>query len=463
MGNRQNLPHSQLTETKPKQQNQPPSEKVVSHFYRKKFARPQRGAAITNTGCEFTVTLQTGVELQCSIFDMKTAIIASLCLGTFAQALEVHEWGTFTVLSGSNGYHVPWYASASDLASLPDFVSRSSSFKAGVSTIRMETPVIYFYPEKEMNVSVEVSFSGGNVTETFPHASGGGRSIWTGRLHPPTDKDALKEIPAITESAHPEPYGAAREVPDAWIFESDLKEIPGLKVQPHFPQMEKFIFYRGAGNGHIPITAQIEGDVATITNGAEEAIPFAVALRVRGGKAAWIAIPLVAGRPSANEPAMNQAKVTLPKAERPIDEVESELADEWKKALAKDGLTPAEASAMVETWRKTWFRESGDRILTLVPRKVTDGMLPLKITPIPEELERVFVARIEMVSPEREQKLVGLMNSPKIPNEAEFVEFESLELGRFSNGAMEIATQIQARRMQGKFYGLKQFGESRKR
>ena len=41
MGNRQNLPHSQLTETKPKQQNQPPSEKVISHFYRKKFARPK--------------------------------------------------------------------------------------------------------------------------------------------------------------------------------------------------------------------------------------------------------------------------------------------------------------------------------------------------------------------------------------------------------------------------------------
>ncbi len=38
MGNRQNLPHSQLIEMKPKSQNQTPSEKVISHFYRKKFA-----------------------------------------------------------------------------------------------------------------------------------------------------------------------------------------------------------------------------------------------------------------------------------------------------------------------------------------------------------------------------------------------------------------------------------------
>ncbi|MGL4401397.1 MAG: hypothetical protein ACRCXD_16145, partial [Luteolibacter sp.] len=40
MGNRQKLPHSRLTETKPKSHHQPPSEKVISHFYRKKIARP---------------------------------------------------------------------------------------------------------------------------------------------------------------------------------------------------------------------------------------------------------------------------------------------------------------------------------------------------------------------------------------------------------------------------------------
>jgi hypothetical protein len=35
MENRQNLPHSKLTKSKPKPQNQPPSEKVISRFYRK--------------------------------------------------------------------------------------------------------------------------------------------------------------------------------------------------------------------------------------------------------------------------------------------------------------------------------------------------------------------------------------------------------------------------------------------
>ncbi len=405
---------------------------------------------------------------------MKTAFILALGLGGFAQALEVHEWGTFTVLSGSSGAQVPWYASAADLARLPKFVSSSPIFKSGYSTVRMETPVIYFYPEMEMAVSVEVAFSGGNVTETFPYGSVGGaiyvptagmeapKTTWKGRLRPPTDKAALAKIPAIPDSNDPEPYGAAREVPEAWIFESDLKEIPGLTEQPNFPQMEKFIFYRGAGNAYIPMSAAMDGDDVTVANSGEEAIPYAVALRVRGAKAAWLTTGEIPGRPVNGQPAMNQSRITFPKAERPLAEVESELAAGWKKALAADGLTPAEASAMVETWRKTWFRESGDRILTLVPRKVTDAMLPLKITPAPDKTERVFVARIEMVSPDREERLVALLNSPAVPGNEELAKFQDLVLGRFGHGASEIATQLQKNRMFQKYHSLKQFGEDRK-
>jgi hypothetical protein len=398
---------------------------------------------------------------------MKTTLIACLCLGSFAQAFEVNEWGTFTVLSGSEGSQVPWYASYHDIARLPDFILPNSEGKAGVSRVRMETPVIYFYPNKEMKVSVHVAFSNGSITETFPHSLGGnitGNTLvdgkWTGTLHPPTDTKAVGQIPAIPHTENAEPYAAAREVPDAWIFESDLKEIPGIKVQPKFPQMEKFIFYRGAGNAHIPISAMIVGETATLTNQNDEALAFGTALRVRDGKAAWVAIPPIAGRPARDTPAMNRAQIALPKPERSLAEVESELADAWKKALADDGLTPAEASAMVETWRKTWFRENGDRILTLVPRKTIDNLLPLKITPAPTKMNRVFVARIELISSEREESLVALLNTPEAVGEQEFAKFNSLRLGRFSNGAMTIATNIQSQRMMAKFYELTQFGKN---
>ncbi len=401
---------------------------------------------------------------------MKTALLLIFGLGTFSHALEVHEWGTFTVLSGSDGFQVPWYAPAGELAQLPDFVSKPMTGKAGDAKIRMETPVIYFYPEKEMEVSVEVAFTEGTVSETFPHSTGGMVATsapgmfavngkWTGTLLPPTDKAALSEIPTIPDSENPEPYAAAREVPEAWIFKSDLKEIPGLEVQPHFPQVEKFIFYRGAGDGYIPISTTMEDDEVTVTNHGGEAIPFAVALRVRGGKAAWSPLPEIPGQSVEYEVPENLARTTFPKAARPLDDVESELATVWKKALAADGLTPAEASAMVETWRMTWFRENGDRILTLVPREVTDAMLPLKVTPAPEKTERVFVARIEMVSPGREEALVGLLNSSEIPGGDEVAEFQELDLGRFGNGALEVATRLQKNRMAQKFHALKLKGQ----
>jgi hypothetical protein len=337
----------------------------------------------------------------------------------------------------------------------------------------METPVIYFYPEKQQKVSVDVSFASGTISETFPNSVSGGISVdpqsgmlagqghWTGTLLPPTDKDAVAGIPAIVETDHLEPYGAAREVPDAWIFQSDVKKIPGLKVQPHFPQQEKFIFYRGAGSARIPIYASMDGDTATVTNYCVGAIPFGVALRVRDGKAAWAQLPALASPPKVGEPAKNRSEVTFPQPDRSLDEVESELADVWKKALTDDGLTPAEASAMVETWRKTWFRENGDRILSLVPRKTIDSMLPLKITPTPEKTARVFVARIEMLAADREQALIGLMNSTKAVDEKDFVKFSSLGLGRFGNGAMEVASQIQVSRMKAKFFELSQFEGNR--
>lgn len=436
----------------------------------------QRGAATKNSVCEFTVTLQTRIRKLGVIGSMKTTILASLALCQFAGALEVHEWGTFTVLSGPNGMQVPWYASFSDLASLPKFVSPGFSGKNGLARIRMETPVLYFYPEKEMDVSVEVSFANGSITETFPHSHGGKMTVdpgmgmgtvsyggkWVGKLHNPTDRKALAEIPVIEVSENDEPYGAAREVPDAWIFESGLKEIPGLKVQPHFPQVEKFIFYRGAGDAHIPVSTSVSGDKVTVKNEWENALPFGVALRVRNGKASWVAVPNVAGRPVGDAPAMNQTQVKFPAPDRSIDEVESELAAVWKKALAEQGLTSAEASAMVETWRKTWFRESGDRVLTLIPQAPVDAMLPLEITPAPEKVTRVFVARFEMISDEAAAGLVALLNDSKAVDEEKFARFQKMELGRFGPGAMDIAVDVKRWEMMNNFHALRIYGENTK-
>ena len=105
---------------------------------------------------------------------MKTITIVSLVLGVLAWsvfgrssggALDVHEWGTFTVVSGSDGQPIRWYQPEATLSELPDFVyprhivpqaalqSFNSITKSGSGVlrlsgepsgffVRMETPVL---------------------------------------------------------------------------------------------------------------------------------------------------------------------------------------------------------------------------------------------------------------------------------------------------------------------------------
>jgi hypothetical protein len=53
---------------------------------------------------------------------------------------------------------------------------------------------------------------------------------------------------------------------------------------------------------------------------------------------------------------------------------------------------------MVETWRGSWFEE-GSRLIYLLPAKFVNEILPLEIHPAPVEGARVFVGRLELVTP----------------------------------------------------------------
>ena len=88
-----------------------------------------------------------------------------------------HEWGTFTAIAGKDGRAVEWlplglprFPPSTDL---PQFVEHINNvnFKLGLrGTIRMETPVLYFYSPRDLTVSAKVSFAQGLITEWYPHA-----------------------------------------------------------------------------------------------------------------------------------------------------------------------------------------------------------------------------------------------------------------------------------------------------
>ncbi len=103
--------------------------------------------------------------------------------------LIVHEWGTFTSFQDSNGATIsginvddePVPKFVHRLHEMPIFTTRSmpALWSQGAPrchpdvTLRLETPVLYFYPQAGFSVpslEVRASFNGGWLTEFYPFA-----------------------------------------------------------------------------------------------------------------------------------------------------------------------------------------------------------------------------------------------------------------------------------------------------
>src|SRR6266550_1064779 len=114
--------------------------------------------------------------------------------------LVVHEWGTFTSVAGTDEVTLEWRPLnvESDLPSFVHSVDRlpratpqpqppqpttspriepqrpaprplTYPTKSGARvSVRMETPVLYFYAKEETTLKVRVDFPGGKITEWYP-------------------------------------------------------------------------------------------------------------------------------------------------------------------------------------------------------------------------------------------------------------------------------------------------------
>ena len=74
----------------------------------------------------------------------------------------VHEWGTFSTFSGSDGKQLKFYPDDTDLPGFVHSRHRDTS-RAGLTDayVSLETPVLYFYTDRDRTVSVHVDFPKG--------------------------------------------------------------------------------------------------------------------------------------------------------------------------------------------------------------------------------------------------------------------------------------------------------------
>jgi hypothetical protein len=299
------------------------------------------------------------------------------------EPVVVHEWGTFTSVAGEQGEATPWLPLEGQ-SDLPCFVERFKHYrpKAAVrGTLRMETPVLYFYAARETTVDVSVRFNNGLITEWFPAAAVtpaepvgddslmktgfAGSARWTRvRIQP----GGPERYPVQSQGSH---YYRARETDAAPI------SVAGSS--------EKFLFYRGVAHADLPIAAVPGADgTVRVWNTRGGPLGTVVLFERRGNRIGF----------EVKSPGSARTEFAMPALESNVDA----LAAALERILSAQGLYPKEAVAMVNTWRESWFEE-GTRLLYIVPGPVVDAMLPLSITPLPAQVVRVFVGRMEILSP----------------------------------------------------------------
>jgi hypothetical protein len=332
---------------------------------------------------------------------------------------EVHEWGTFTSVAGRAGTALEWrpLTTESDLPSFVYSIDRISrppqqrtqptspqpqaaptprsqprelrypTKSATPVSVRMETPVLYFYAKQETTIRVSADFLNGKITEWYPQS----RSVHGGSI----DWGQIRLLPA-TQMDLPNDFRQNHYYP--------ARETDAAPLQVTFDgqnEYEKFLFYRGVGNVDLPLWVKLEGDTVRIRQAYGEHVNRLVLFENRGGKIGFQIHDMRDAELVVNRPALN-GKVEV-------------LRQRLKAMLLSQGLYEKEANAMLETWRDSWFEE-GLRVFYILPRSTTDEILPINIEPQPSQLVRVLVGRTELITPEMEVSVINEIRKLESPS-----------------------------------------------
>jgi hypothetical protein len=333
-------------------------------------------------------------------FAFSICFVAAAAFSTDIQpnALTVHEWGTFTSIAADDGMAVHW-TPLDGPTDLPCFVYRfEHGAKADLSgTVRMETPVIYFYGSSAASAKVRVGFPNGFITEWYPKANRVASYFGSGiaprgpdvRQPRANEADSLEWpevhlLPSLPSKAFPFEFASSH-----YYAARSTDAVPLLVGR----EKEKFLFYRGVGRFQPPISVAVTPtDEIVVGSLDRDPIPASILFENLDGRISY----------SVHGPI--GAKVTFEKPQ-PVAGAGA-LKAEMEGILVSLGLFPKEAAAMVATWGDSWFEE-GTRLFYFLPTSAIDPVLPLDIQPAPAQLVRAFVGRVEIFTHATKQAIAN--------------------------------------------------------
>jgi hypothetical protein len=265
---------------------------------------------------------------------------------------------------------------------------------------------------------VHVAFSRGLITEWYPHAGRVNSMVsarWPTAAHSEDTPVAGRNLIAMSlyqkrengniswDSVHLVPGDSidfTRDPAKSHYYAARETSATPLRVNAQGgPQHEKFLFYRGVSAAAIPVSATLapNGHLLVRNLGKAE-IANVILFERRGDKVGY----RVGGG------LQNEVSLQLPDLTANVESLYAEL----EAILIARGLYRDEAHAMIKTWQSSWFEE-GSRLFYIVPLSFVDSILPLTINPASAQTVRVFVGRLEIVTPATEKGLETALASDR--------------------------------------------------
>ncbi|MDI3287147.1 hypothetical protein [Polyangium sp. 15x6] len=376
------------------------------------------------------------------------------------KGFVVHEWGTDTVVVGSDGALLRGLHHEEE--DLPSFVYdrvRAGTLPGSTSVhLKMETPVTYFYSDKPMKARVQVAFPSGVLTQWYPAVA----SFYPWVAEANAAPGLASGADPVLDPAFPwngptcqEKYGAVgqglldwgeveilprgEDVPlpeaslDAFTWsharavDANAVRVTAVPTASGAPEAERFLFYRGLGNLTPPARVTAAAGAVRVENTLPDALGALFMVNVGPAGGAFSVVPTGV---SPGQTVDLEAPTLA--AAAPLDAFAEALGEAVTSALDGAGLYHDESLAMVATWKRQWFRTPGLRVFYLAPQTWTDATLPLSVDPAPDSVTRVMMIRVEVITPDLEEGDVAAAKGLADPATEATAKAHFQELGRFA-------------------------------
>lgn len=359
-----------------------------------------------------------------------------------SDRLIVHEWGTFTTLQNDDGQEL--FGINIDDEPVPSFVHNLEPYILNTPVLshdywltrqkgaprslpqvsmRLETPVIYFYPPASaklpLRIDVSVKFRGGWLTEFYPNAAAlvpgaeDKKFDFTSLSRDTVGELAWRDLKVGTSGVGPE----TKE--NVWLAP---RRVAAANVTNREQESERYLFYRGVAQQSSAIkavttnkcdTLRITPNLSSVlVSGQTAVIPHIWLMEARADGA-------TAYRELGSLEVANDRPLPAITADRRFSDADfnkqnrGRLEAEMHQALVADGLYADEATAMLSTWQRAYFTSPGLRLFYVVPKGWTDAILPLTISGEPD-ITRVMIGRVELISDPQRATLAKLAQADGI-------------------------------------------------